>query len=237
MSSLILKTVAGVFALLLLSGCYRKPAPVTKPATVAAPVKDEQVLRTCAMSNESFAVSIVSCNCGEMYASYDTLYINLFRPDGGEILDHVLKISYPVCDSSYTILFQHQNRYYVGSMGPDPLLTDWKLYNSPVDTIPYDVILKGFYIPDIPEEQEDAFPPFDTLDFYKAYKRAVGEALSKSYYPDIAKGATYREFKNYKHNAEEILENAGVEMHRVILRLRHHGSTQKVIVFDYGHMG
>lgn len=199
--------------------------------------EEENIWRTCSFSNKEFAYEIDSCNCGDIYTTYDTIFINLFQADGGEIQGHLLKINYPKCDSSYFILMKHQNRYWISSMGPDPVFDDWILYNSPFDTVRYDSKRKGFYIDTISQIDQEIFPKFDTLDFYKAYKGVVGENLNLNHVPDIAKGALYREYSNFKQNAREILELSSVELHRIILVLRQGNSEKKVIVFTYGHFG
>jgi len=206
-------------------------------ATTKSVTEPEYIWRTCSFSNKEFAYEIDSCNCGDIYTTYDTVFINLFQADGGEIQGHLLKIDYPKCDSSYSILMKHQNRYWTSSMGPDPVFDDWILYNSPYDTVPYDAKRKGFFIDTISQIGQELFPKFDTLDFYKAYKNAVGENLNLEFVPDIAKGALYREYLNSKQNVREILEESGVELHRIILVLRQGNSDKKVIVFTYGHFG
>ncbi len=199
--------------------------------------EEENIWSTCSFSNKEFAYEIDSCNCGDIHTTYDTIFIDLFQYEGGEIQGRLLKINNPKCDSSYFILMKHQNRYWTSSMGPDPIYDDWLLYNSPLDTVRYDPKRKGFYINIIPQIEQERFPKFDTLDFYKAYKRAVGENLNSSNVPDIAKSALYSEYSNYKQNIREILEESGAELHRIILVLRQGNSEKKVIVFTYGHFG
>lgn len=132
---------------------------------------------------------------------------------------------------------KHQNRYWTSSMGPDPVFTNWILYNSPYDTIYYDTILRGFSIKEIPEVEQQRFPKFDTLDFYKAYKNAVSHNLQTDYVPDIAKGALYREYTRSKNHIKEVLELSSIELHRIIIELHQSGSIKKVIIFNYGHFG
>jgi len=213
------------------------PPPQTATKPPAPNAEAALALRTCALSNENFAYAIDSCNCGDIYATSDTIAVELFPADGGEIQGRVLRIDYPACDSSYVLEMRHQNRYYTSSMGPDPVLTDWLLYTSPVKTIRFDPKRKGFPIDTIPEVEQERFPKFDTLSFYHAYQRAMGENLRSGSVPGIAKGALYREYKASKAHVRELLEESGVELHRVILVLKKGDRVEKVLLFNYGHFG
>lgn len=197
----------------------------------------ENIFRNCIFSNKDFGYKIDSCNCGDILTKDDTIFINLFQADGGEIQGHLLQIDYPICDNNSFILMKHQNRYFVGSMGPDPVLEDWILYNSAFDTIYFNKKKKGFYIDTIPYSEQEKFPQFDTLDFFKAYKRAVGDNMNLDYVPDMAKNALYRDYLRSKENIKETLMDSAVELHRIFLILKQGNSTKKVIVFTYGHFG
>ena len=228
-----------VLAVLALAGCSA-PAGSPPPAAAKRPTSatdGQYPLRTCAFSNKDFAYAVDSCNCGDIYATSDTIAIELFPADGGEIQGRVLQVSYPACDSSYVLLMRHQNRYYTSSMGPDPVLTDWLLYTSPVDTIHFDPKRHGFPIDTMAAAEQARFPKFDTLAFYRAYQRAVGDNLRSGSVPGNAKGALYREYKAAKAHTRELLAESGVELHRVILVLKKGDSVQKVLLFNYGHFG
>ena len=226
-----------LLALLGLAACSPQPASPPPPTNTKPPVQEEVALRTCALSNEDFAYAIDSCNCGDVYATYDTIAVELMPANGGDIQGRVLRIGYPACDSSYVLEMRHQNRYYTSSMGPDLVLTDWLLYTSPVKTIRFDPKRKGFPIDTIPEVEQERFPKFDTLSFYRAYQRAVGENLRSGSVPGIAKDALYREYQASKTHVRELLEESGVELHRVILVLKKGGRVEKVLLFNYGHFG
>ena len=229
-----MKTLFVIIALLFSIACSNK---TSREVTMIKSTKEESLFRNCVFSNKDFAYEIDSCNCGNIYSTDDTVFIDMYQPDGGEVQGRLLTINYPDCDSSFYILMKHQNRYCTSSMGPDPILTDWILYNSPLDTIHFDKKKKGFYIDTIAEIEQRRFPDFDTLDFYKAYKKAVGINLNLDYVPDIAKGALYRQYMNYRQNAREVLADSYVELHRIILTLTQSSLTKKVIVFNYGHPG
>ncbi|UAY51635.1 hypothetical protein [Ferruginibacter albus] len=233
-----MRTFIVLFILAGLTACSRKAKDKVLGVTTANTAKNDTAwFPKCEMSNESFSFDIDSCNCSDMSIADDTVIIDLHGPASGDIQKRLLKIDYPECDSTFYILMKHQNRYCVSSMGPDPLLTDWILYNSPYDTLRYDNKLGGFLIDSVPEAERSKFPAFDTLSFYKAYERAIGENLSLDYVPDIAKNAMYREYRSFKHHAEEVLQQSYVELHRVILELYYKGSLRKVFIFNYGHLG
>ncbi|MEZ4842654.1 MAG: hypothetical protein R3A43_00225 [Bacteroidia bacterium] len=199
--------------------------------------KDENLWFSCSLSNANIGYEIDSCNCGDVYTLNDSVFISLSQFIGGEIQGRTVKFSNPECDENYFILMMHQNRFYISSMGPDPVLTDWILYNSPFDTIRYNRDLKGFYIDTISEIEKSKFPTFDTLDFYKAYQKAVGENIELDYVPDIAKSFLYREYERFKENAQEVFGSSSAELHRIILILKKGDSTEKVLIFTYDHFG
>jgi hypothetical protein len=209
--------------------------PIADSTLTKTITKEEDFSRPCSLSNKEFAFEITNCNCGDIRTTSDTIFIELSPANGGEIQGHLLKINYPAYDSSYSLLMKHQNRCWISSMGPDPVLTDWTLYTSPIDAIRYDPKLKGFYIDTIPQKEQEKFPPFDTLDFYTAYKRAIGENLN--YAPNVTKGALSRKQSNYKQNARGILERSSTELHRIIFTLTRGKKEEKTIVFTYDHWG
>lgn len=237
---LLMSRLVLLLALLGLAACSPPtsgppPQTATKPPAPATEVA--LTLRSCVLSNKDFAYAIDSCNCGDSYATYDTIAVELLPADGGDIQGRVLRIGYPACDSSYVLEMRHQNRYYISSMGPDPVLTDWLLYTSPVKTIRFDHRRKGFPIDPVPEIEQERFPKFDTLSFYRAYQRAVGDNLHSKAVPGIAKGALNREYQASKAHVRELLELSGVELHRVILVLKKGDRVEKVLLFNYGHFG
>lgn len=237
-----MKPLLVLLAILGLAACSPQsesasPPPHSATTSPAPNTEETLVLRTCALSNKDFAYAIDSCNCGDIYATFDTIAVELFPADGGDIQGRVLRIDYPACDSSYVVEMRHENRYYTSSMGPDPVLDDWLRYTSPVGTIRFDSRRKGFPIDTIPYVEQTRFPAFDTLAFYRAYQRAVGHNLRAGMVPDIAKGALYREYKGYKADAREILELSDVELCRIILVLKKGNRVEKVLLFNYGHFG
>ncbi|HAS41061.1 MAG TPA: hypothetical protein DCS93_11300 [Microscillaceae bacterium] len=228
--------------LLVMACTQKKQRIVNNPNgidTVAAvaisdtPAK-KKIYRTCHFSSETFALSIDSCNCGEIKLIGDTVLVHLSPFVGGEVQQRWLKINKPTYDGSFYLLKKHQNRMYMSSMGPDPILDDWILYNSSIDTIHYDHQRKGFYIETITEKARTLFPKFDTLELYKAYKRSVGRNLKKDYVPDMAKNALYREFKEI---GKELVLSSAVELHSIILLLKRKNTTLKTVIFVYEHFG
>ncbi len=236
----LIKTATLAALLLNLVAC--SPPSASKPDQVAtkrpAPTGEEESLsRTCALTAKGLVGVIDSCNCGDVAAAGDTISVELMPSDGGEIQGRVLKLRQPVCDGSWVLLMQHQNRYYTSSMGPDPVLTDWLLYTSPVDTIRFDPRLPGFRIGTIAQVEQARFPKFDTLSFYRAYQRAVGDSLRSVAVPGNAKGARHEEYIRYQTAARELLQVSSAELHRVILVLKKGRRVEKVLLFTYGHFG
>lgn len=234
--------IGGLIGVLVASCTPKKPhQPENQTTTdsvsvVAEPTTKgrEPMYGTCNFSDETFALSIDSCNCGEIKVKGDTVLIHLFQLNGGDVQQRWLKIKKPAYNSDFYLLKGHQNRMYVSSMGPDPILDDWMLYNSPLDTIQYNHQHQGFFIDAIAEEAQGLFPKFDTLELYKAYKRAVKYNLDASSAPDIAKSQLLKE---YREGGSTALNFARVELHSIVLLLKRKKRTIKTIVFVYGHLG
>ena len=232
-----MKKISILLIVLTFISCKNKQTEKVIKVVDSLSTKEKEVYHICGLSVNDFAFSIDSCNCSEINTFFDTIFISISPLEGGEIQGKLLKIRYPICDSSYYIIKKHQNRYWVSSMGPDPLLTDWILYNSPNDTIKYDKTKQGFYIDTIPQAEQQCFPKFDTLDFYKAYKRALDDNMNMYYTPSIAIPSMLREYNRNKGKVKEILEESGAELHRIIFILKKGEFTQKVIIVSYSHVG
>lgn len=234
-----MKTWIALSAFLVLGACSGRPGiknTASKDSAANVTAYPPPFL-SCILSGKDFTYRIDSCNCGDTRVGSDTVFVDLFQPDGGDIQGRFLKIESPPGNDGLVLLMKHQNRYFISSMGPDPLLTDWVLYNSPSDTIRYDSRKAGFYIAPVPEAEQQRFPKFDTLSFYKAYKRAMDRNAELDYIPDPAKDIQVDEYTRFQKNKKEIFYQAQVELHRIILELRQGSSVVKIIVFNYGHFG
>lgn len=230
---------ANILLLVILTICsnsihanYKQKIDTTKNK-----IEDVSIFGKCIFSNKELDFEIDSCNCGNKYTAKDTVFINLTQADGGEIQGRILKITKPICDSSTYILMKHQNRCFISSMGPDPILTNWILYNSSIDTVRFDSQIKGFYIDTIAQIEQEKFLQFDTLDFYNAYLKVIGEKIDLDYIPDIANVKLYHKYLKYKEKAKVLLASSGVELHRIIIDLKKESLSRKVIVFTFGHYG
>lgn len=186
--------------------------------------------------SEDLAFDIDSSNISEFRRSNDTLYISVFPPNGIIEEDRPLRMLRPaLCEDDYILQFR-QNRPFIDSMGPDPILDDM-LYTAPADTLRFDDRLQGFRIRPYTEDENSEFRDFDTIAFVKSYKKAVGDVLNADFAPGIAKQALYEEYLRNDESMRDALERLGFEIHQVILVLRRKNGKGFTLVFQYGHFG
>lgn len=186
-------------------------------------------------ASDDFEFEIDSCNISTFERSNDTIYITVFPPMGIIVEDRFFSVCKPLCHDVFNVVQIRQNRYFIDSMGPDPILSDM-VYTAPGDTLAFDRKRGGFRIRAYSEEETKAFPTFDTIRFIRSYKTAVGENLSADYVPDIAKAALYREFLESDQDVQSAFDRAGVEVHQVFIEVYGCGK-RWVLVFRYGHFG
>lgn len=225
--------LALAFLLLLAISCKSKKTPSEKtPITSAVAIdSSEENLpwEKFTYLSEDFSFEIDSSNISEFEKVNDTIFISVFPPNGIDIEERFFKILRPEPAKNSYALQVCQGRYFIDSMGPDPIL-DGMLTTGKPDTLHYEPN-RGFKILRCHYELPEAI---DTLAFIKSYKEAVGENLDADFAPANAKQALYEEFLRNDENMNDAFERLGDETHRIILTI-FTDRKRFVVVFTFGH--